>query len=98
MNTPAYFCIDQVSTDNLLSASYINESGNQISINPNPTQETLYLDLSKRSNVTITNMQGIVVWSKSLESGKYQVPVTDWAKGIYLVSVNGLFAARVAVE
>jgi len=98
MNTPAYICIDQVSTDNLLSASYINDIGNKIDINPNPAHETLYLNLPTKGNVAIMNMQGIVTWSSFLEPGEHQVSVASWPRGVYFLSLNGKFTGKVSIE
>lgn len=98
MNTPAYICIDQVSTDNLLSASYINGIGTQIKVTPNPAHETLYLDLSSKGLVNITNMQGVTTWSGFLEQGNHQVSVISWPRGIYFVSLDGKFGSRIAIE
>jgi hypothetical protein len=98
MNTPAYICIDQVSTDNLLSASYINDTGNKIDITPNPAHETLYLDLPTKGTVAIMNMQGVVNWSSFLEPGQHQVSVASWPRGVYFLSLNGKFATRVSIE
>lgn len=98
MNTPAYICIDQVSTDNLLSASYINDTGFKININPNPAHENLYLEMPAKGSVSIMNMQGIVAWSSFLEPGQHQVSVASWPRGVYFLSVNGKFASRVSIE
>jgi hypothetical protein len=98
MNTPAYICIDQVSTDNLLSASFINETGIKIDIYPNPVHDRLYMDLPVKGTVSIVNMQGVVAWSSLLEAGNHEVSVASWPRGIYLLSLNGKFASRVSIE
>jgi len=98
MNTPAYICIDQVSTDNLLSASYINETGSKIDISPNPAHDVLYLNLPSKGKVAIMNMQGIVVWSEFLEPGQHQVAVASWPRGVYFLSLNGKFASRISID
>jgi len=98
MNTPAYICIDQISTDNLLSAAYINESGIKIDIFPNPAHDRLYLDMPVKGAVSIMNMQGIVSWSSLLEPGQHEVSTASWPRGVYLLSLNGKFASRVSIE
>ncbi|HJW29560.1 MAG TPA: DUF4465 domain-containing protein, partial [Saprospiraceae bacterium] len=98
MNTPAYFCVDQVSTDNLLSASFIDPDGAGLSLTTNPVQETMYLNLSRRGEVSVLNMQGMVLYKEKLDSGYHELPVSDWPRGLYLVSLDGRFAAKVSLE
>lgn len=98
MNTPAYVCIDQVSTDNLLSASFLSAGEVQLSIHPNPAHETLYLNLARRGEVAISNIQGIVTWSDQLEAGDHQVQVVSWPKGLYFISFDGFPAARISID
>ena len=98
MNTPAYICIDQVSTDNLLAASALQADISTIQFAPNPVLETLYFNLSRKGNVSITSLHGITVWKNDLESGSTQIRVADWANGIYIISVDGKIAGRFAKE
>lgn len=98
MNTPAYVCIDQVSTDNLLSASTLDNNKEVITVSPNPVAETLYLDLPVRGTCAIFDVQGRVIWSSSLESGHHQVSVVNFPKGIYFVNFNGRYASRFSVD
>lgn len=98
MNTPAYVCIDQVSTDNLLSASSIDRRGKEMVIGPNPVKEMLYIDVPVKGLCTITSMQGVVKWAGRLDPGQHQVPVAEWQKGIYVVTLNGLSARRIVIQ
>ncbi len=98
MNTPAYMCIDQVSTDNLLSASALSTSKARISLSPNPVSETLYIDLPIKGTCTIIDVQGRVMWSSECESGQQHVSVSDFPKGLYFVNFNGLYASRFSVD
>jgi len=98
MNTPAYICIDQVSTDNLLSASSIHDAEIRISINPNPAHESIYIDLPAKGTMAILNIQGVVQWSSFLEPGQHRVSVASWPRGVYFLSYNGKFASRISIE
>jgi hypothetical protein len=98
MNTPAYICVDQVSTDNLLSASYINDNASKIDIHPNPAHDKIYLDMPVKGTVSMMNMQGVVTWSSLLEQGPHEVSVASWPRGVYILSLNGKFASRVSIE
>ncbi|HZV69120.1 MAG TPA: DUF4465 domain-containing protein [Saprospiraceae bacterium] len=98
MNTPAYVCIDQVSTDNLLSASSLSRGKATVKLSPNPVRETLFIDLPAKGTCTIFDIRGRTMWSDELESGQHRVSVMDYAKGIYFVSFNGRFASRFSIN
>jgi Domain of unknown function (DUF4465)/Secretion system C-terminal sorting domain len=98
MNTPAYVCVDQISTDNLLSASALSTTKASISISPNPVSETLYIDLPIKGTCTIYDVQGRVMSSSSWESGQHHVSVIDYPKGVYFVNFNGVYASRFNVD
>ncbi len=98
MNTPAYVCIDQVSTDNLLSTSSVDRRGRELVIGPNPAAEALYIDIPVKGVCSISNMQGILKWSSHLLPGHHQVAVADWPKGIYVVTLNGTAATKICIE
>jgi hypothetical protein len=98
MNTPAYICIDEVSTDNLLSASFLSDAASKIDVHPNPARDRLYLDIPIKGNVSMMNMQGIVTWASLLEQGQHEISVASWPRGVYILSFNGKFASRISLE
>jgi hypothetical protein len=98
MNTPAYVCIDQVSTDNLLSAASVDRRGSEMIIGPNPVSETLYIDIPAKGTCAITTIQGTLQWSGILGQGQHQVSVGDWPRGIYVVTLNGRHAEKVVID
>ncbi len=98
MNTPAYVCIDEVSTDNLLSAYSLNKDSETLSISPNPVSDILYLDLPSKGLCAIHDIQGRTLWSQSLEAGQHQIPVTDFPKGVYFINFNGKLTTRFSVN
>lgn len=98
MNTPSYLCIDQLSTDNLLSASSLNSTKARITLSPNPVRETLYIDLPIKGTCTIYDVQGRVMYSSALESGQHHVSVMEYPKGVYFVNFNGMYASRFSVD
>jgi hypothetical protein len=98
MNTPAYVCIDQVSTDNLLSASSIDARGKEIVIGPNPARDVLNLDIPIHGTFAISSMQGVVVWTRTLDRGQHSIAVSDWPSGIYFLSHEGKIAAKICIE
>jgi hypothetical protein len=98
MNTPAYVCIDQVSTDNLLSASSLDRNGQKMVVGPNPASQNIYIDAPVKGFCTITSMQGSIQWSSKLLPGQHEVSVADWPRGMYVVAMDGRVAARICLD
>jgi hypothetical protein len=98
MNTPAYVCIDQISTDNLLSSSSLDKRGKELVIGPNPARDVLYVDMPARGVCAIASLDGITMWSASLSAGHHQIAVSDWPSGLYVVTLDGRFASKVCIE
>jgi hypothetical protein len=98
MNTPAYVCIDQVSTDNLLSASAAGRQQIKMVLGPNPVKETLYMQIPVKGLCSITSMQGHLQWSGVLEAGEHELSVHDWPGGMYVVTLNGGLASKISIQ
>lgn len=98
MNTPAYVCIDQVSTDNLLSSSASRSQEIKMVLGPNPASDVLYMHIPMTGVCSVTSMLGDVVWAGNVESGHHQISVSDWPAGFYIVTLNGGLATKVSIE
>lgn len=98
MNTPAYVCIDEVSTDNLLAASSIDTRGNKIIIGPNPSTDKVYIDIPFKGECTITSLMGTTQWSKMLQPGHHEITVSAWPAGVYLLTCDGRFVSKICVQ
>ena len=75
----------------LINKSQINSSFN-ISLSPNPASTNVKLQISGNKTdiaITITDMLGKVVWQLShVTTQQINLPVENFAKGVYLVVVN----------
>lgn len=85
MNTPAYFCIDNVGNFPL-SANYLSED--YIKIYPNPTSEIVYINLIYDDNYTVSlyNILGELVFEK-LQT-PYQINIKDLPNGQYILKIK----------
>ena len=85
MNTPAYFCIDNVG-DFPLSANYLSED--YLEIYPNPTSEIVFINLIHDDNYTVSlyNILGELVLEK-LQSIK-QINIKDLPIGQYILKIK----------
>lgn len=98
MNTPAYICVDQVSTDNLLSASFRNKQQQLLAVGPNPASDHVYIQLGTSGSVAFSNMLGQVQWSSQLADGHHEIATSDWPRGMYIMTLDGQFAAKVSLD
>lgn len=82
MNTPAYFCLDNLETELVLPVKSLYES--QISYYPNPTRKQLTLQgLIPGQKVSILNAQGRPVFTITPTSSKQSLEVESLATGLY---------------
>ena len=59
-------------------------------INPNPVKETInieMLDDSATNQIVISDLNGRILYNQSHTGAKISIPVSHWAKGVYLVKV-----------
>lgn len=86
------------SLDNLLRFTY--EASDETAIRDLKTDKVsiklegeslLFIDLSPNSKVSLHNLNGKLVFSKTIQlSGEYSFPLSNLNSGVYLVTVNGL--------
>ena len=89
MNTPAYFCIDNLTTmDNgSSSTNLINKL--DVAVYPNPTTDLLIVDWQEEvANAQITNLFGQVFKAELLQKGKNSLAVSDLPNGAYFLQVK----------
>ena len=98
MNTPAYMAIDNVGNDILLSAAALKANDFSLTTFPNPVTDQLYIELQLPGEVKVMDMQGRTYFNHPLQAGNHSIDASQWPSGIYLVSLEGRIAAKIAVE
>ena len=84
MNTPAYFCMDDLTVNTVSLEELISET---LSVYPNPVQDQIRVNID--GALTIYNIAGILVKSEMVEAGS-AVSVNELTSGIYFVKVGSL--------
>ncbi len=80
----------------IIPASSKNQS---ISIHPNPVTTTLTLSSqTKIISVTITDLPGKIVFSKSFNSQQVEINVNNLPSGVYLLKINNIFVRKFIKE
>ncbi len=89
MNTPAYFCIDDVSFDILGGFAESATKENQIEIGPNPVQDEMRI-VSQQSMkaITLIDTKGNVVTNVRPDNTRYTLPLSQFPSGIYTILVT----------
>lgn len=60
----------------------------KVSIYPNPTNNSVNIETSSKSPLTVFNLLGKVIYSDNQNSEITSIDVSDWDKGIYLVQAG----------
>lgn len=89
MNTPAYFCIDNLETaDSPLSVTTISESKSIVAY-PNPAHDVLNIRTAGvNSELRLLDMNGRIVKSLNSNAATTQVLMSDVPAGMYLLEVQ----------
>jgi hypothetical protein len=73
----------------LSGATSIDEGETElVSIYPNPANNSVNIETSSKSPLTVFNLLGKVIYSDNQNSEITSIDVSDWDKGIYLVQVG----------
>ena len=88
MNTPAYFCIDNVITDQK-STINIHEHQLNLSIFPNPVNNELTIEFSslKKREIYISNQLGKIMYSDEVKNESVHIDTHDLIDGFYFIKI-----------
>ncbi len=67
---------------------------------PNPSTQIVNIDCPVQTNVSIYDQMGVLVYDKMIK-GKFQIDISQWAKGAYFVNAqhsNNRFATKLIVN
>lgn len=88
MNTPAYFCLDNVAFNLISSTKNLSEEIN-LTIFPNPTTEFITFDWNEgNGHAQILDLQGRILNNAPLQEGKNRLNVSVLPKGVYFLQLR----------
>ncbi|MGB1294039.1 MAG: DUF4465 domain-containing protein [Flavobacteriales bacterium] len=99
MNTPSYFCLDDIQTGNNVSVQDYDNNAS-VSLYPNPTTNTLMVNhLSEGSNqIRMYNMQGALVLATTSANQSEVLDLTHLSSGVYIVEIeNAIKTERIKI-
>jgi len=90
MNTPAFFCIDEVTIKNFTDVNFAATPESQFQVYPNPAQNYLKLvGQNSIKQVSIVNLSGqVVLQYKGNQTFNQTVSIETLNTGIYFIQVN----------
>ncbi len=89
MNTPAYFCLDNLNdVTNGVAVLPAGTKGFDVALYPNPAANMLQLQGVKESRVRIFDMTGRILFETGAAGDKIRVNVSGYPRGIYLVRIS----------
>ena len=92
MNTPAYFCIDEVKTDGF---SEVNKAKTDfIRLFPNPASDHIYFNLRKSMPFRILSTDGRVLMQETGVTGLNRLSLSSLPSGLYLFQSEELQTVR----
>jgi uncharacterized protein DUF4465/type IX secretion system substrate protein len=99
MNTPAFFCIDNVTTEDISTGvSKVNEAL-KFDVFPNPTADVTHLTWNhEEAELFLVNSRGVVVSRQTLTEGANEVSFNSQSSGTYYlkaVTKNGIFTKTI---
>ena len=91
MNTPAYFCMDNFTTDQTDASVKNVQSAYIAKVYPNPAVNTLYVDVTDNSIqlLSVTDMAGNVTSTYSVTGNHNEINTSNLAAGMYMLQLSG---------
>lgn len=83
MNTPAYFCIDDLAYT--ITSSTELTSNNKLKIYPNPASDKILLHIPENSRIEITDLNGKKILEKNNCSKNEIINISNLHSGIYIL-------------
>jgi len=85
MNTPAYFCMDDIT---LSSVGIQNKMESKANIYPNPAQDFIIVEADDKSEIKIMDISGKILYRETLNNSKQRINVSHLNTGVYIISVT----------
>ena len=90
MNTPAYFCVDNVVTTDMPSPAFDIIPDDVFSIYPNPVADQLYVlwEQAEEAELLIRNLAGQLIHQTPLQIGVNAIPIQRLPAGQYVAEIR----------
>ncbi len=97
MNTPAYFCVDHITTADEVSGTNEALAAASFGIYPNPATTAFTVAAKNEGLAIVRDALGRVIATQQIQAGTQTIPCGDWGSGMYTVQL-GNAVQRVVVR
>jgi len=87
MNTPAYFCIDNIMSSHV-NVNNVDNNISDVTIYPNPVTDILNIRNTDDSQIIISDLSGKVLYNKQSYNNIESIDFSNFNTGIYIVTVK----------
>lgn len=87
MNTPAYFCLDELKSTGNSDVISFNKSELEINVYPNPFSEIIFIESEEKGEIKVSNINGQVVFSRIIENSIENIDLSSLENGIYFLTI-----------
>jgi hypothetical protein len=90
INTPTYFCVDEVTTSDMPSATKETSESDKFDFWPNPATDflTFQWDGSKDATACLSNIYGEKILQYRLVSGQNRIDISDLTPGVFTLQLS----------
>jgi len=91
MNTPAYFCVDNIYMENVTSSTGIQNTDNlSVEVYPNPTKGQIFIQShsGETLQVAVYSVSGKIVHQQSNYSSEELIDISGYPDGVYIIRVR----------
>jgi hypothetical protein len=91
MNTPAFFCMDNLTIDVTVGKNDVTSIQNKVEIFPNPASEVLYfrnINVNSKRSISIFNMNGQMLSENYINANQKSLDISNLPVGIYSVKIQ----------
>lgn len=91
MNTPAYFCVDNLTTADMTTVTSMNDANNHIKIYPNPTKDLIHIIIEQGQETAILrifNMNGKLMENLTVFPGGDTINLSTYESGVYHIQLE----------
>ncbi len=88
MNTPAYFCLDHITTTLATEIAYTKTNIENITVYPNPVKNIINIKNAQNSQITINNLSGKIVYKNYSYNNIEKIDLSFLNNGMYIISIK----------
>jgi len=88
MNTPSFYCIDNVTTEDISTSTEAINQEFVFNVFPNPVSDVLQIDCDYNSGeIQLIDSRGVVIYHQTPVEDHIALDIRDYSQGVYYVQL-----------